>query len=712
MNARLLGTRLYILFGIAACFSATVAGSAYAEIQEPPSLQRFTSGGHVLGFDETGYFASNGTYALRVRFEGASGSSGSVVGTSPGTGTSGATASAVPEFEGISYEDVWPGIGVEYDAPKSGIARSTWTVAPGADPKTIQLRYNRPVALTGNGSLQIGFETGTMTESAPIAWQDVDGKRQPVEVSFATTDDDLVGFAVGAYRSDLPLVIDPTLVWNTFLGGSGQDDAQSIAVDASGNVYVGGESNATWGSPERAYTADYDAFAAKLDSAGNLLWNTFLGGSGADYGAGIAVDASGNVYVGGDSEATWGSPVRAYAAGQADAFAARLDSAGVLQWNTFTGAGGFTTGHAIALDAVGNAYLTGSSESLGWGDPVLSPSVFSGLYAYVVKLDSASGVRFWNLFLGQDGADIPTGIAVDAADNIYVVGYTDGTWGSLIRAYTGSNYSFVAKLSQWACGNAVVEASEECDDGNTDDGDCCASTCNFEAAGASCADGDLCNGNETCDGAGSCDAGAPLDCSDGDLCTQDSCDPVLGCENVGEPATGCVDGWGKGMLLVKEKVGGKEKLIAKFIKGPEILAAEFGDPREVGGTTYGVCLYDDAGALVEGLHIDRAGFTCGSKACWSDKGPRGFFYKDGEVSADGVSQLRLSAGPAEKTMILLKGGNNSRKSQLDLPTGIAAGLSASASATLQIVGDDAPACFSLTLDKVKKQEADFFKAVK
>ena len=174
MNARLLGTRLYIIFGIAACFSATVAGSAYAEIQEPPSLQRFTSGGHVLGFDETGYFASNGTYALRVRFEGASGSSGSVVGTSPGPGTSGATASAVPEFEGISYEDVWPGIGVEYDAPKSGIARSTWTVAPGADPKTIQLRYNRPVALTGNGSLQIGFETGTMTESAPIAWQDVD----------------------------------------------------------------------------------------------------------------------------------------------------------------------------------------------------------------------------------------------------------------------------------------------------------------------------------------------------------------------------------------------------------------------------------------------------------------------------------------------------------------------------------------------------------
>ncbi|MDD8026395.1 MAG: SBBP repeat-containing protein, partial [Acidobacteriota bacterium] len=113
------------------------------------------------------------------------------------------------------------------------------------------------------------------------------------------------------------------LTWNTFLGGSGSDFGNDIAVDGSGNVYVGGYSNATWGSPIRAYTSNYDAFAAKLDSGGNLTWNTFLGGSGIDYGNGIAVDGSGNVYVGGYSNATWGSPIRAYTS-DADAFAAKM----------------------------------------------------------------------------------------------------------------------------------------------------------------------------------------------------------------------------------------------------------------------------------------------------------------------------------------------------------------------------------------------------
>ena len=142
----------------------------------------------------------------------------------------------------------------------------------------------------------------------------------------------------------------------------------AIAVDGSGNVYVSGSSDATWGSPVRAYTSNYDAFAAKLNSSGALTWNTFLGGSGDDNGRAIAVDGSGNVYVGGFSDATWGSPVRPYTSDE-DAFAARLDSSGALIWNTFLGGSGFDSGCAIAVDGSGKVYVSGFSDAT-WGSPV------------------------------------------------------------------------------------------------------------------------------------------------------------------------------------------------------------------------------------------------------------------------------------------------------------------------------------------------------
>ena len=103
------------------------------------------------------------------------------------------------------------------------------------------------------------------------------------------------------------------LIWNTFLGGSGTNSGNGIAVDGSGNVYVAGNSTVTWGSPVQAFAGTQDAFAAKLTTSGDLTWNTFLGGSGTNSGNGIAVDGSGNVYVAGNSTVTWGSPVLAFA---------------------------------------------------------------------------------------------------------------------------------------------------------------------------------------------------------------------------------------------------------------------------------------------------------------------------------------------------------------------------------------------------------------
>jgi hypothetical protein len=83
----------------------------------------------------------------------------------------------------VTYSELWTGISLTYDAPSNGIARSTWTLDPGADPARIRLRYNRAVKLTEVGELNIGFETGAMSESRTVAWQEVDGRRQAVEVA-------------------------------------------------------------------------------------------------------------------------------------------------------------------------------------------------------------------------------------------------------------------------------------------------------------------------------------------------------------------------------------------------------------------------------------------------------------------------------------------------------------------------------------------------
>ncbi|OGO29676.1 MAG: hypothetical protein A2Z16_15265 [Chloroflexi bacterium RBG_16_54_18] len=341
---------------------------------------------------------------------------------------------------------MWNGVSLNFDASKGAVLRSTYRLEPYADAAQIRLRYNAPVHIESDGTLAIAYAWGEMRESAPRAWQENDGMRLPVAVAFQTsevseTSKVFVGFRLGEYDPALPLFIDPTLTWNTFLGGGGTDYGFTIAVDGSGNVYVAGESSATWGSPVRAYTGDYDAFAAKLDSSGELTWNTFLGGSLKDYCWGIDVDGSGNVYVAGLSKDTWESPVRPFTYGY-DGFTAKLDSNGGLTWNTFLGGEGADLIYDIAVDGSGNVYVAGYA-SRSWGFPVRPYT--SGQDAFAARLDSNGGLT-WNTFLGGSTDDFGWGIAVDGNSNAYVVGTSNSSWGSPIRLYTSGDDAFAARL--------------------------------------------------------------------------------------------------------------------------------------------------------------------------------------------------------------------------------------------------------------------------
>ncbi len=230
------------------------------------------------------------------------------------------------------------------------------------------------------------------------------------------------------------------------------------------------------------------------------------------------------------------------------------------------------------------------------------------------------------------------------------------------------------------CGDGTVQAGEACDDGNTDDGDCCSSTCQYEVAGSACDDGVVCTAVDSCDGAGACQPGGA--------------------------ATTCVASWAKASLVIKENKAGKEKLIAKISGGPALTQSEFGNPA-TGTTAYDVCLFDDADHLVAALSVDRAGADCAGKPCWKASKDTGWQYQDKGAASDGVTKMKVSGGAAGKSQIQLQAANNAKKGQLSLPTGIAAALQASTSATLQVVTSDAQ-CFAVTMDEIKKQEADAF----
>jgi uncharacterized repeat protein (TIGR01451 family) len=256
----------------------------------------------------------------------------------------------------------------------------------------------------------------------------------------------VAGSTSGEYGPDYPLDTAPIRQWHTFMGGSSNDRGYDIALDKGSNVYIAGSSytTTTWGSPINAPAGEQDGFVVKLDSDGARQWNTFLGSAEFDDAYGIAVDGSGNVYVVGSSDATWGSPIKEHAEKQ-DGFVAKLNSAGALQWVTFLGGSGDDAARSISLDGSGNVYVVGTAGGT-WGSPV-DPYPGDKWYApFVAKLDS-SGALQWHTFWGAGGLDTGEGIAVDSGGNVYVVGTCYDTWGSPVDPYTGGTEACAAKLN-------------------------------------------------------------------------------------------------------------------------------------------------------------------------------------------------------------------------------------------------------------------------
>jgi hypothetical protein len=251
-----------------------------------------------------------------------------------------------------------------------------------------------------------------------------------------------------------------SLLWSTYLGGSGIDYATGIAVDPSGHAYVTGYTGSTDFPTRHAFQrtspGNGDAFVARLSTGGALLYSTYLGGSiGLDYGTAIAADQYGNAYVTGSTESS-DFPIRnAFQASTgfgSDAFVAKFSVGGSLLWSTYLGGGGFDSGQGIAVDQYGNAYVTGTTNSSNF--PTLNPFQAAdggGYDAFVAKF-SNGGALLWSTYLGGSNDETGYGIAVDQYGDAYVTGSTSSTDFPTRNAFQatyggGSTDAFVAKFS-------------------------------------------------------------------------------------------------------------------------------------------------------------------------------------------------------------------------------------------------------------------------
>ncbi|MCX6564567.1 MAG: SBBP repeat-containing protein [Candidatus Aminicenantes bacterium] len=320
----------------------------------------------------------------------------------------------LPTYSKIIYKDLWPGIDLVYGGTVNRL-KYEFIVHPGGDPLRIRLAYRGAdaVEVTGEGRLAVTTPAGGFEDDVPVAWQDVDGGKadvpaayvlQKMEKAAGGNGSQVYGFEVGEYDRSRPLVLDPAvLVYCGFIGGSGQDTAGGIAVDGSRNAYVVGTTGSTEASfpvvvgPDLTESGS-DAFVAKVNASGTaLVYCGYIGGSSWERGRKIAVDNLGNAYITGDTKST---------------------------------------------EATFPVVLGPGLTSIGPPD------------AFVAKVNASGTSLVYCGYISGSGDDAGYSIAVDGSGNAYVTGWTESPWwlfpvvvGPDLTFNGGFIIAFVAKVN-------------------------------------------------------------------------------------------------------------------------------------------------------------------------------------------------------------------------------------------------------------------------
>jgi hypothetical protein len=295
----------------------------------------------------------------------------------------------------------------------------------------------------------------------------LNGVRRDVRGGYVRKGASAIGFRLGSYDASRPLVIDPVLSYSTYLGGGGDEQGNLIALDTARNAYIAGRTASidfpTTSGADSSLGGTQDAFVTKLNATGSaLVYSTYLGGSGLDDGETLAVDANSNAYVIGftfSSDFPTVGAVDSTLGGTEDAFVAKLNSSGALAYSTYLGGAGRDEGFGIAVDSAANAYAAGQTFSSDFPTVGALDSTLGGTDdAFVTKLNAAGSALSYSTYLGGSGSEQAGSIDLDSASNAYVPGFTSSSdfptsAGAADTTLGGTTDAFVTKLN--AAGSAL-----------------------------------------------------------------------------------------------------------------------------------------------------------------------------------------------------------------------------------------------------------------
>jgi Beta-propeller repeat/S-layer homology domain len=340
----------------------------------------------------------------------------------------------LPTYGLVTYPNTYPGIDVVYHGNQQQLEFDL-VVRPGADPRAIRMKIKggSGLSIDASGALVVGDSTGDLRIALPETYQDVNGTRKSISGHYSLHGRDEVVFNVDRYDRNRPLVIDPTIVYSTLLGGStGSSASQSIALDSLGQMYIAGYTSASDFPIANAYqgglNVNQDAFVTVINAAGTaLVYSTYIGGSNTDQFQGIAVDSTGAAWVAG-STSSFDFPLlnatQAASGGGQDAVLVKLNPSGTLAFSTYLGGSNTDQANGVAIDSSGSAYVTG--QTLGdfpATSGVLQSTNQGSWDAFIAKF-TTNGAETYATLLGGSGTDEGIAIAADTAGNAYVTGLT------------------------------------------------------------------------------------------------------------------------------------------------------------------------------------------------------------------------------------------------------------------------------------------------